>query len=347
MKESEKLTIRFNFKSPRERIVNDKVGSDYHWGRIIGCSLAVVLIGSALIVGSNHYFNKNESVNQQAETSLTNIEEATPLITATSTEPKAEAEEVSSKVPNEGELATLAKTETNTEIKAETPINITDKVEDQTTLANLPKETPSVEVENKSVATKTVIDSTVNADTINTKALPITEEKISPETALTATEESKKSVGAIQSDNNDLIEVTAQEKNTQPSPFQTSPQEELPSTPVFTQSHIDILSDDVQRFIIAPRVINNEPIGTISDIKFDKNIAAIFAFTEVTDLKDTSLYYYWSLNGEAVTRVRVDVGGKSWRTYSSKIIQPQMRGEWTVEMKNKKGDTLAISRFTY
>jgi hypothetical protein len=162
---------------------------------------------------------------------------------------------------------------------------------------------------------------------------PLVEQDEIHKTPLTAViEESIKSPSVPQDNSEDLIEPAAKSK---------------PASPVFTQSHIKIQSDNVQRFIIAPRVINNEPIGTIEEIKFDKNIAAIFAFTEVTDLKDTALYYDWSLNGEAVTRVRVDVGGQRWRTYSSKIIQPHMRGEWTVEMQNKNGETLAISRFTY
>jgi len=358
MKESEKLTIRFNFKSPQEKIINEKVGSDYHWGRIIGCVLAVLAVGGLVTVGSNYFFNQNKPIHQQAKTPLTDIEEPTPLITTTSieskTEEKTNTEDVNSPTINESEPVKLAKanTDTNNEVKpkvnTETLDDVTDKVVGQTTLAKkASSSTIEKSVEIKELETKTIIDSNINADTINTKVLPIIEEKIPRETALTATDESKKTVTATRSDNSDSLGVTAQEKNTQASTSQTSPHEKLTSTSVFTQSHIEIKSDNVQRFIIAPRVINNEPIGTISDIKFDNNIAAVFAFTEVTDLKDTSLYYYWSLNGEAVTRVRVDVGGKSWRTYSSKIIQPQMRGEWTVEMKNKHGDTLAISRFTY
>ena len=361
MKESEKLTIRFNFKSPQEKIINEKVGSDYHWGRIIGCALAVVAVGSLLIVGNNHFFNQNESVHQQAETPVTDIKEAMPLITTTSIESKAEvkinAEDINSPTVNESELETFAKAnaDTNNEVKTkvntETLDDVTDKVEEQTTLA---KEALSSTIEENEesvgvagLETKSNQNSPVSAGIINTEVLPIVEEKISPEIPLITTEESKKTVATIQSDNSDSLDVSTQEKNTQASTSQTSPQEKVTSTSVFTQSHIEIKSDNVQRFIIAPRVINNEPVGTISDIKFEKNIAGIFAFTEVTDLKDTSLYYYWRLNGEEVTKVRVDVGGKRWRTYSSKVIQPHMRGEWTVEMQNKNGETLAISRFTY
>jgi hypothetical protein len=330
MKESEKLTIRFNFKSQREPITKNKVESEYHWGRIIGCTLAVVIVGGTLVVGNNYFFNQNESQNQQVDTSPSNMAESTTLISATVPESRPESESADSPVSNSNAATTLATVQTNTEKTS----NITDQTEEQTTVTNLPEQTLSGVVDDKNADTKTNVESNVNTATINNAVLPITEKSISPET--------KQAAVKTINDHNSPSKTAVSE----PSTINTS-SETSASRPLFNQSKLEILSDNVERFIIAPRVINNEPIGTIDDIEFDENIAAVFAFTEVTDLKDTSLYYYWILNGEEISKVRIDVGSKSWRTYSSKIIQPHMRGEWTVEMQNKNGDTLAVSHFTY
>ena len=117
--------------------------------------------------------------------------------------------------------------------------------------------------------------------------------------------------------------------------------------PLFTQTKIDVFSDDVKRFIISSSVKTNEPVGTINDIVFDNNIATVYAFSEVSNLTNTTLYYIWSLDDNNVAKVKVDVGGNRWRSYSSKFIQENMHGEWKVELQNGQGETLAINRFYY
>ena len=151
--------------------------------------------------------------------------------------------------------------------------------------------------------------------------------------------------------------LVSENKNVMPSDFKkvmeevaddTSIIENIEPTSLFTQSKTDVFSDHIKRFIISPSVKANEPFGTINDIIFDNNnIATVYAFSEVSNLKNTTLYYLWSLNGEDVAKVKVNIEGDRWRSYSSKFIQPTMHGEWKVELQNENAEILAINRFYY
>jgi hypothetical protein len=139
------------------------------------------------------------------------------------------------------------------------------------------------------------------------------------------------------------ISITAS-KDTAPVPTQ----QVSSAAPLFVQSEVKIFSDQITRFVISKSVINNEPVGTISDIKFDaNNIATLYAYSDAIGLKDEMFYYIWSLDGETIAKVRIGVWANRWRSYSRKFIQPSMHGEWQVALQNSEGKTLAISRFNY
>jgi hypothetical protein len=117
---------------------------------------------------------------------------------------------------------------------------------------------------------------------------------------------------------------------------------------LFTQYRKKSLSDNVSRFIISQAVKSNEPIGTLENIHFDSNnIATVYAYSDVNGLKDQTVYYQWSLNGKNIAKIKVKVGANRWRSYSSKFIQPNMHGEWKVELQNQAGENLAINQFSY
>ncbi|RBW47676.1 hypothetical protein DS885_01615 [Psychromonas sp. B3M02] len=121
----------------------------------------------------------------------------------------------------------------------------------------------------------------------------------------------------------------------------------LPPSTLLIQGTVQRLSDHINRFQIAPMVEDHEPLGTINDIEFEDGTLTIYAFSEVYDLKDTVLYYVWSLNGRDVATVPIKIGADRWRSHSTKFIEPSMKGQWSVKLQNSQGDTLAINQFTY
>lgn len=123
---------------------------------------------------------------------------------------------------------------------------------------------------------------------------------------------------------------------------------DVESETLFKKLNSEIHSDKIKRFIISSSVSKNEPAGTINDIVFDSNnLATVYAFSDVINLEGTTLYYIWTLDGEDIAKVKVKVRSARWRSYSSKFIQPNMHGEWKVELQNGKGEKLASSLFYY
>jgi hypothetical protein len=117
---------------------------------------------------------------------------------------------------------------------------------------------------------------------------------------------------------------------------------------VFSDNKTFIYSANISRFILADKVINKEPKGTLEQIQFSANdLAAIYAFSDVNDMKDKHLQYVWKLNNKKVAEVDIGVWSDRWRSYSSKLIKKHMHGDWQVELRDREGELLAMSKFTY
>lgn len=117
---------------------------------------------------------------------------------------------------------------------------------------------------------------------------------------------------------------------------------------LFSDIETQVYSKNIKSFVLAERVKKKLPIGSIHDIRLDHNkIATVYAHSEADGLKDEILHYVWILNGKKIAKVRSGVWGDSWRSYSSKFINPQMKGDWKVELQNNKGEVLAASSFHY
>lgn len=118
--------------------------------------------------------------------------------------------------------------------------------------------------------------------------------------------------------------------------------------PMFQLQDVSVVSPAVERFQLAKRVINNEPRGGIESIvpKAD-GAAAVYCFSDIVGMKDRVLYYHWLRNGKRVAKVRVGAWGKRWRSHSSKILNPTMKGDWRVELRKADNTLLASAEFVY
>lgn len=275
MKESEKFTIRVNFNRTQNNIVQDEASHGYHWGRILGVLLLVVIAIWSFIFASRYYSEQNNLTDKQMAISV---------------------------------ASTAALTPTN-------KITPSDVDKDQTSPSSF---TLSEKAENEK------IELTAQAD-----------EPINDEMAV--------------SNNNSYQDESESLSKTEPvsAPSTTSTIENTANPAIFFQSDVDIMSNNVTRFVIASSVIENEPVGEINNIIFKNNTATVYAFSEINGLKDTTLYYIWSVDGQQVAKVKLNINGDRWRSHSSKFIQPTMHGQWKVELQNGKDEILAVNRFTY
>jgi hypothetical protein len=126
----------------------------------------------------------------------------------------------------------------------------------------------------------------------------------------------------------------------------TAPPGDSGADKTFHLLEINRFSPSVKRFTLARSIIEREPVGSIDSITTDtKGVAVIYAFSEVINMRDRTLYYHWFSNEKPVAKVRVGIGADSWRSYSSKYINEKMKGSWVVELRTADGQKLASAKF--
>jgi hypothetical protein len=78
----------------------------------------------------------------------------------------------------------------------------------------------------------------------------------------------------------------------------------------------------------------------------DEGIIKVILFTQMNDLKGTVLFHDWYLADKRMARVKIPVNVKDQNSYSSKFINTQMLGHWTVKIVDGKGDLYAEANFS-
>jgi hypothetical protein len=117
---------------------------------------------------------------------------------------------------------------------------------------------------------------------------------------------------------------------------------------IFRLGAVNISSPAVKRFELARAVWGNKPRGGLQTIRWNADgVAAVCAFSDVEDRAGGTLYYRWLRDGKQVAKVRVGIGADRWRSYSSKVVTKRMKGKWRVELRDAKGRLLARADFTF
>ncbi len=95
---------------------------------------------------------------------------------------------------------------------------------------------------------------------------------------------------------------------------------------------------------ICKDVIDREPDGY--GTSFPVSVGKLYCFTKITGaLSPTQITHVWSFDGNERARVDLAVNAASWRTYSSKIIQPHELGAWSVDVLDSGGNVLKRLEF--
>lgn len=114
----------------------------------------------------------------------------------------------------------------------------------------------------------------------------------------------------------------------------------------FQLKEVEILEPSVKRFLLVGSVSNREPKGELNEISFNADgIAAVWAYSEVIDKRNSRFKYVWLHGGKHIATVSVRVGSNRWRSYSSKLIKQSMSGAWRVELQDGKGRLMASADF--
>ena len=91
-------------------------------------------------------------------------------------------------------------------------------------------------------------------------------------------------------------------------------------------------------------VIDREPVD--AGISFTASVGTLYCFTQIAGAPShTQITHVWYHGADERARVDLDVNSDSWRTWSSKIIQPHEVGSWRVDVLDSAGTVLKELQF--
>jgi len=102
----------------------------------------------------------------------------------------------------------------------------------------------------------------------------------------------------------------------------------------------------VEEISITTRIVRGDPVDAVQRIS-SSAIKEIYCFTKVVSPDDgqREIVHAWYRKDELISRFRLPVSGTSWRTYSKKLVTPDMAGEWRVEVLDSDGKLLKTTKF--
>lgn len=107
-------------------------------------------------------------------------------------------------------------------------------------------------------------------------------------------------------------------------------------------------SKNVKRAILTTKVKQHEPIDRLgTTIKAEAAPRDVFFFTEIVDLKGSSVTHRWKHDGRTVASRKFRLDSNSYRVYSNQRMQPTEKGAWQVEVLDSKGKTLSVADFRF
>ncbi|MBI2891511.1 MAG: DUF2914 domain-containing protein [Nitrospirae bacterium] len=93
---------------------------------------------------------------------------------------------------------------------------------------------------------------------------------------------------------------------------------------------------EVREAVVALGVENRQPTG--SGTSFPADVGRLSAFTRIESVEErTTVKHVWYHGDRKMFEMVLEVGPKSWRTWSSKRILPEWTGEWRVEVLSPDG----------
>ena len=96
---------------------------------------------------------------------------------------------------------------------------------------------------------------------------------------------------------------------------------------------------DVAEAVICKEVVDRMPVGS-GDV-IPAGTERVFCFTRITGAQaETEITHNWYHTGNLKASVVLPVRNADWRTWSSKTLLPEWKGEWMVEILSKEGTPL-------
>jgi len=104
-------------------------------------------------------------------------------------------------------------------------------------------------------------------------------------------------------------------------------------------SPVKILDTRIKKAQLSSNLVKGLPIDALSSqvLMSEEGIIRMHLYTEMENLRGQNLFHHWYLNGKKQARVRIPVNHNHQRSSSSKFINKQMLGKWTVQVLDEQG----------
>jgi hypothetical protein len=101
----------------------------------------------------------------------------------------------------------------------------------------------------------------------------------------------------------------------------------------------------VERGVFTTAVVGREPQDSLDTLS--NRSREVFYFTEIREAPGQTITHRWEWNGKQMAEVSFEVKGPRWRVHSSKRLDPNWVGEWTVTVLDSADRVLSSESFTY
>ncbi len=106
-----------------------------------------------------------------------------------------------------------------------------------------------------------------------------------------------------------------------------------------------VASSEVALARFTTAIEDREPVDSVAFLTNDQD--RVLFFSDLRMLKGETVTHRWEYKGEILGEVAFEVRGDRWRVWSSKRLQPDWLGRWTVSIVKSDGEVLASESFTY
>ena len=113
----------------------------------------------------------------------------------------------------------------------------------------------------------------------------------------------------------------------------------IPAAGAQEASTVQIVAAAICKDVVEREAVD---VGT----QFSNSVSRLYCFTKVVSTEiPNEIVHVWSYGDVERARVSLAVKAATWRTYSSKAIQPHEIGPWRVDVLDKSGNLLETINF--
>ena len=117
--------------------------------------------------------------------------------------------------------------------------------------------------------------------------------------------------------------------------------------PVKLIKPVKVLNSNITVAQLSSNLIKGRPVDSLPAeiLMSEEGIIRVHLYTEMTNLRGQNLYHHWYRNGVKQARVRVPINHNNQRSSSSKFINKQMLGKWSVQVLDEQGKAYIEANF--